>query len=103
MSGGFEVMGNWASTNGVREELEEAGFGDADVREVAAECSFECYEDIVEIVLGFPGVQAMGGWEPWSGEGRERVRVRMDEWVRERCPGLPGVLRGVSVVGVGKK
>ena len=94
----------WKTVEGVRAEFEKAGFRDVGAKEVPAEMRFERAEELVELfVTKFPHVVAM--LRDMSVEEVDMVRDLMVEEIGRMSKGQgdPGVLRGVSIVGWGKK
>ncbi|TGO21650.1 hypothetical protein BPAE_0207g00040 [Botrytis paeoniae] len=99
----MEMPKEWTSTEGVRREFEEVGFVDVQVVEREARWSFESHEEVVDMILGFPGMKMMVGEEKWGSGGRERARMRMLGWMGEKYPEGEGALSGMAVVGVGRR
>ncbi|KAF7912944.1 uncharacterized protein EAF01_001965 [Botrytis porri] len=99
----MEMPVEWTSTEGVRREFEDVGFVDVQVVETEARWSYERHEEVVDLILGFPGMKMMIGEERWGGGGRERAREGMLGWMGKRFSQGVGELRGVAVVGVGRR
>ncbi|KAM0130393.1 hypothetical protein ACHAO1_007900 [Botrytis cinerea] len=100
--GKMEIPKEWSSAEGVRREMEDVGFVDVQVVESEARWDFESHEGIVDLILGFPGMEIMVG-ESWGEGGREKAREGMLGWMRERFSRGEGALTGVAIVGVGRR
>ncbi|KAK6592891.1 hypothetical protein H4I96_11489 [Botrytis cinerea] len=68
--GKMEIPKEWSSAEGVRREMEDVGFVDVQVVESEARWDFESHEGIVDLILGFPGMEIMINDFPyWSSFG----------------------------------
>lgn len=94
----------WTTAEGVKGEFEKAGFRDVGAREVEALMGFERVEDLVDLILEkMPHVKMMKS--DMSEEEVGRLKTLMVEETEKLSDGQghPGLLKGVSVVGWGRK
>ncbi|KAF2172483.1 hypothetical protein M409DRAFT_50175 [Zasmidium cellare ATCC 36951] len=92
----------WMETDGVKGELEKAGFRDVESAEVGVEMTLEEYGPFLDLLTTkMPHMIALT--KDYSEEERQRLRNIMLAKVKEFAPTLPGTLHGTSIVAFGRK
>ena len=98
----FSIPKAWTEKDGVRGELEKAGFKDVDCQQVDVEMKFDSHDGFLEFLLTkMPHMNMM--LESFSEEDRVRLRSEMMKKLKEMSPQEPGRLKGTTLVAVGRK
>jgi ubiquinone/menaquinone biosynthesis C-methylase UbiE len=92
----------WTNTSGVRNELEKAGFRDVEAFEVVTSWPFESHETVGDTVLTNTP-QMVSLLKDFSEKEREDLRNLAIEECKKMAPTKPYALKGVSIVGIGRK
>jgi SAM-dependent methyltransferase len=92
----------WSTVEGLRAELEVAGFRDVDVHTIETHMPFDDPEEISRFILTqFPLMtQATADM---TSEELEKVLELMVEFIKSKHPSSPGHLDGTAIVAVGRK
>lgn len=92
----------WATVEGVRGELEAAGFRDVEVLEVEAHLPYDDPDEVARFFLTqIPLMKRLTA--DMTGEELEKTRDLMVEDILSRHPEVPGKLVGTALVGIGRK
>lgn len=92
----------WMSAEGMKAELEKAGFRDVESCQVHTGMSFEKLESLVDFILEkMPHIVLL--LEDFSAEDKSKLKALMMAEGRKMCPDDPGRLTGISLVAVGRK
>lgn len=92
----------WKSEDGVKGELEAAGFKNVQAYSASIYMPFEDYVEIVDYLMSTLPFMPMLT-KDMTAEEISRLRDLMIQQVREEYPTLPGKLPGLAIVGVGRK
>ena len=97
-----KIPGEWKSAEGVRGELESAGFLKVESVEVEVEMHFDSHDALLELLLKqLPHMKKL--LSTWSEEEVAQLREIMEARLKQVCPSSPGKLSGVALVAVGCK
>ncbi|KAL1892852.1 hypothetical protein Sste5346_006744 [Sporothrix stenoceras] len=92
----------WATVEGVKGELEAAGFRDVDVISVEAYMPYEDPDEVARFLLTqIPLMKRLTS--DMTGEELEKTRDLMVEEIKAKHPETPGRLVGTALVGIGRK
>lgn len=92
----------WLTIDGVRGELEGAGFRDVDVYPVKTYLPFEGYEQLADFMMyGFPNMDRMTAG--FTAEEIAELKRQTIEYVKSRHPTAPSKLEGTAIVAVCRK
>ncbi|KAK4507858.1 hypothetical protein PRZ48_001593 [Zasmidium cellare] len=98
----MEIPKAWMEKEGIKGELEKAGFTDVESREVEVEMTIEEYEPFLDLMTSkMPHMIAIT--KDYSEEEMKRLRDMMLAKLKEYSPTLPGKLYGTSLVAFGRK
>jgi len=96
------MPGAWTSTGGIKGEMEKAGFRDVEVHECPVTMAFQHYESFARFFsTKLPHMVALT--KDMSEEEVGKLQALMVEGMKKMCPQAPGALKGMSLVGVGRK
>lgn len=92
----------WMSTEGVKGELQAAGFKNVGAEYIATAMPFESHQRTNHMFMTKlpPVVNAL---KDFSEEEKTRFKKMMDEKLWELCPEEPGTLTGTAIIAWGKK
>jgi ubiquinone/menaquinone biosynthesis C-methylase UbiE len=97
-----KLPAEWASVDGVKGELEKAGFKDVDAHRLEVKMLFETHESICKFMVEMmPHMVEMT--KDWSQEEVKKLIETMTEKAKEMCLSEPGHLIGHAIVGIGRK
>ncbi|KAJ8103402.1 S-adenosyl-L-methionine-dependent methyltransferase [Lipomyces tetrasporus] len=92
----------WHTVEGIRGELEVAGFREVQVYSVETYMPFEDHDEIARYILTeFPGMKRLTS--DMTRQELERTRDLMVEDIKFRHPTAPSRLVGTALVGIGRK
>lgn len=97
-----EIPKAWMSTQGIHGEMEQAGFRDVEAVEVEVEMAIDSAEKfVVFLTTKMPHMVQL--LKDWSEEEMERLREVCLRTMKGMLAQSPGILKGVALVGVGRK
>jgi ubiquinone/menaquinone biosynthesis C-methylase UbiE len=92
----------WLTIDGVRSELEEAGFRDVDVHPVKSYLPFESYEQLADFMINsFPKMDKLTA--DFTEEELAELRRQIIDYAKSRHPTVPSKLEGTAIVAVCRK
>ncbi|KFY06824.1 hypothetical protein V492_07715 [Pseudogymnoascus sp. VKM F-4246] len=92
----------WLTIDGIRGELQEAGFRDVDVYPLKTYLPFEGYEELADFMMyTFPNMDRMTAG--FSEEELGELRRQIIEYVKSRHPTAPSKLEGTAIIAVCRK
>src|ERR1700709_324795 len=97
-----KMPAEWGTIEGIRGQLEAAGFRDIDVHPSETFWPFDNYEETVHYLLAQLPIMRKLTADVTQGE-LEDVHKLMVEDLKARHPSLPSRMRGTAIVGVGRK
>ena len=92
----------WKTEDGVKGELEAAGFKDVQAYSASLYIPFEDHMEIVDYLMSTLPFMPMFT-KDMTAEEISRSRDLMIQHVKEEYPTLPGKLPGLAIIGIGKK
>ncbi|KAF2724466.1 S-adenosyl-L-methionine-dependent methyltransferase [Polychaeton citri CBS 116435] len=96
------VPDEWRTVEGVSGELKKAGFKDVIAEEVQVSMSFESHDGFVKMICDcMPHLINL--FKGMSDAEIDATKDAMLEELKSACPNEPGTLKGISVVGSGRK
>lgn len=98
----FDFPVEWKSTEGLKGEMEKAGFRDVEAQYVEVELTFDTRENLVDMMMNkMPHIITM--ISDFSPEERQALQQRMMEHVNKMTTEEPGSLSGMASVAFGRK
>jgi ubiquinone/menaquinone biosynthesis C-methylase UbiE len=92
----------WSTVEGVRGELEAAGFRDVEVHTMVSYWPFDDYEELVQLITTqLPAVRSMTS--DMSSDELRQVQDLMVEHMKAKHPTAPSRLAGTAIIGFGRK
>ncbi|KAK3639970.1 hypothetical protein LTR56_012144 [Elasticomyces elasticus] len=92
----------WMTTDGVKAEMEKAGFRDVETHQCPVEMPFQDHETFADFFIEkLPHMRAL--IKDMSEEEVTQLRELMVSGMKKQCPNAPGALKGIALVGVGRK
>lgn len=91
----------WCSEDGVRGELEAAGFTEVETYLSESSLTYTDPGDFTEMLLSMPVMKDV--IEAWSGDEKERLRKRLVTDLNRRTDEENGMLKGSSIIALARK
>ncbi|KAI0169664.1 S-adenosyl-L-methionine-dependent methyltransferase [Hypoxylon sp. FL1284] len=93
---------DWGRADGMRAQLDSAGFRDVEIREVPVDIPFSTHASFVDVMLTRV-TQMVAASRGLPDDAKEKLRGLMIDEIKQLCPSEPGVLKGMCLVGLGSK
>ncbi|KFY58723.1 hypothetical protein V497_04699 [Pseudogymnoascus sp. VKM F-4516 (FW-969)] len=98
----MKIPPQWLKIDGVRSELEGAGFRDVDVYPVKSYLPFESYEQLADFMINsFPKMDKLTA--DFTKEELAELRRQIIDYAKSRHPTAPSKLEGTAIVAVCRK
>lgn len=95
------IRPNWATEAGVKNELETAGFGAVETFLIESEMQYKTHEDMASTLLVMPVMK--NAVEGYDENEKARLHTEVVKNMRSKNPAEPGVVKGASIVALGRK
>jgi SAM-dependent methyltransferase len=95
------LKGVWTSEDGVKGELERAGFVNVEVKVSESRIEYESHRGFAEMLLKMPVMDNL--YRDWKQDERARLTVVLAEKLKDKNPEEPGSLKGKNIAAFGRK